>query len=208
MKAWEIREFGIDNLTLTERDKPVPGPDDVLVRLNAASLNYRDVMIASGTYNPRMKLPAVPFSDAGGEIVEVGEAVTKWESGDRICSVVIPAWIDGGPTAEKGKTAIGAGKFDGVLCEYAAFNEEAIVRAPQHLSYEESATLPCAAVTAWHRWSRPLEAGEMADIGKRRRIGLAVQFAKLWRTCYRTSSSDTKRRLNAGADDVQLSRHA
>ena len=208
MKAWEIREFGIDKLTLTERDKPVPGPNDVLVKLNAASLNYRDVMIAGGTYNPRMQLPAVPFSDGAGEIVEVGEAVTEWQTGMRVCSVVIPGWIDGGPTAEKGKTAIGAGKFDGVLREYAAFNEEAIVSAPQHLSYEEAATLPCAAVTAWHALveSGHVNAGEtVLTLGSGGVSVFAVQFAKLLGArVIATSSSDAKlEKLKAlGADET------
>ena len=107
-------------------------------------------MIASGIYNPRMKLPAVPFSDGAGEVVEIGEAVTKWKIGDRVCSTVIPGWIDGGASAETAKTAIAAGNFDGVLLEYAAFNEESIVGVPENLSYEEAGTLPCAAVTAWN----------------------------------------------------------
>lgn len=150
MKAYEIQEFGIDNLALVERDMPEPGPNEVLVKFHAVSLNYRDVMMVSGIYNSRMKLPAIPFSDAAGEVVAIGEGVTKWKVGDRVCSTVIPAWIDGEPSAEKSKTAIGAGNADGVLSEYRVFNEESVVRAPEHLSFEEAATLPCAAVTAWH----------------------------------------------------------
>lgn len=208
MKTWEIREFGIENLTLVERERPVPGANEVLVKLHAASLNYRDVMMANGVYNPRMKLPAIPFSDGAGEVVAVGDAVTKWKAGDRVCSVVIPGWIDGRPTAEKGKTAIGAGKFDGVLREYAAFDQEAIVRAPQHLSYEEAATLPCAAVTTWHALveSGHLNPGEtVLTLGSGGVSVFAVQFAKLLGArVIATSSSDAKlEKIKAvGADET------
>src|SRR5204863_8866211 len=144
MKAYEIAQFGIDNLAMVEREKPQPASNEVLIKFHAASLNYRDVMVANGTYNPRMKLPAVPFSDGAGEIVETGQSVTRWKVGDRVCPSVVQAWVEGEPTAEKSKTAIGAG-IDGVLREYGAFSEESIVRIPEHLSFEEAATLPCAA---------------------------------------------------------------
>src|SRR3954447_10460238 len=117
MKAYEIQEFGMDRLSAVEVDQPVPAADEVLVRLQSASLNYRDVMVVSGTYNPRMRLPAIPLSDAAGEGVEVGSGVSKWKTGDRICSCVIPGWVDGGPTAEKARTAIGAGGLTGVARE-------------------------------------------------------------------------------------------
>ena len=150
MKAYEIEQFGIENLAIVERDIPRPAANEVLIKFHAASLNFRDVMVVKGDYNPRMKLPAVPFSDGAGEVVEVGESVTKWKVGDRVCSTVIQGWHDGGASAETAKTAIGAGNFDGVLREYGAFNEESVVAVPEHLSYEEAATLPCAAVTAWN----------------------------------------------------------
>jgi NADPH:quinone reductase-like Zn-dependent oxidoreductase len=208
MKAWEVREFGIDNLTLAERDKPVVGANDVLVELHAASLNYRDVMVVEGTYNPRMRLPAVPFSDGAGEVVEIGEAVTKWRVGDRVCSIVIPGWIDGGPTAEKAKTAIGAGRSDGILREYAAFDENAVVSVPEHLSFEEASTLPCAAVTAWHALveSGHLRTGEtVLTLGSGGVSVFALQFAKLLGArVIATSSSDAKlKKLSAlGANDT------
>src|SRR4051812_5962195 len=103
MKAYEINEFGIDKLTERELDVPTPGDGEVLVKLHAASINYRDVMVVNGTYNPRMKLPAIPLSDAAGEIVAVGTGVTKWTVGTRVCSCLIPGWISGGPTAESSK---------------------------------------------------------------------------------------------------------
>ena len=126
MKAFEIQEFGIDKLTQVERPVPECGPRDVLVRMRSASLNFRDVMVVSGTYNPRMRLPAVPVSDGAGEVVEVGAEVSKWAVGDRVCSTVIAGWVDGKPTAEQAKTAIAAGRADGVLQEYRVFDAEGL----------------------------------------------------------------------------------
>jgi NADPH:quinone reductase-like Zn-dependent oxidoreductase len=206
MKAYEISEFGIDKLRIVERDVPRPGAGEVLVKLHAASLNYRDVMVASGSYNPRMKLPAVPLSDAAGEVIESGEAVTRWTVGDRVCSTVIPGWVDGGPTAEASKTAIGAGNFEGVLQEYRIFHEDAIVAAPRHLSFEEASTLPCAALTAWHALavSGRLQPGEtVLTLGTGGVSVFAVQFAKLLGAkVIATSSSDEKleRIRQLGAD--------
>ena len=114
MKAYELNEFGIDKLTQVELDMPVAGEGEVLVKIHAASLNFRDVMVSTGTYNPRMRLPAIPLSDAAGEVVDVGPGAAKWKLGDRICSTLIPGWTSGGPTAESAKTAIGAGGLTGV----------------------------------------------------------------------------------------------
>ncbi len=195
-------------MTLVEREIPQPAPDEVLIKFHAASLNYRDLMIVSGTYNPRMKLPAVPFSDGSGEVVEVGKAVTKWKAGDRVCTTVIAGWIDGEPSAEKAKTAIGAGSFDGVLREYAAFSEESIVREPAHLSFNEAATLPCAAVTAWNALvvSGNVKAGDtVLTLGTGGVSVFAIQFAKqLGAKVIATSSSDEKlaKANGLGADET------
>lgn len=208
MKAYEIGEFGIDRLSSAEREMPQPADDEILVRVRAASLNYRDVMVVSGTYNPRMRLPAIPFSDGAGEIVEVGKSVTKWKVGDRVCSVVIPGWIDGGPTAESVRSAIGAGKFDGVLREYAAFGENAVVAMPEHLSFEEASTLPCAAVTAWHALavSGEVKAGDtVLTLGTGGVSVFAIQFARIFGAkVIATSSSDEKlaRAKQLGADET------
>lgn len=208
MKVYELEQFGIDNLHAVEREMPRPAVDEVLVKFHAASLNFRDVMVVSGAYNPRMNLPAVPFSDAAGEIVGIGEAVTKWKVGERVCSTVIPGWIDGGPSAEKAKTAIGAGSFDGVLREYAAFNAKSIVRIPEHLTYEEAATLPCAAVTAWHALvvSGKLQEGDtVLTLGTGGVSIFAIQIAKLFGAkVIATSSSDEKleKVRQLGADET------
>lgn len=149
MKAYEIREFGIENLTLTERDEPQPKETEVLVKFRAASLNYRDLVMIKGSYNPNQKMPLVPLSDGAGEVVEIGEKVTKWKIGDRVCPIFMQGWIDGEITLEKARTALG-GDLDGCLREFGAFDENGLVRIPEHFSFEEAATLPCAAVTAWH----------------------------------------------------------
>src|SRR4029079_17452975 len=133
MRAYQLAEFGLDRLRLVDLETPRPGDDQVLIRFHAASLNYRDVMIVNGTYNPRMKLPVVPLSDGAGEIVEVGKNVSQWAIGDRVGPIVIQDWKDAWLTAEKARTAIGAGNYDGVLREYSAFDAESIVKVPEHL---------------------------------------------------------------------------
>ncbi len=207
MKAYEINEFGIDKLEITDREMPQPGPNDVLVRLCAASLNYRDVMVVTGTYNPRMKLPAVPFSDGAGEVVSVGSAVTKWQAGDRVMPIFAQRWFDGETDDEKRRTSLGAGaQWDGVLCEYGAFNEESVLKIPEHLSFEEAATLPCSAVTAWNALvvSGRIKAGDtVLTLGTGGVSIFALQIAKLFGArVISTSSSDAKiERLNElGAD--------
>jgi NADPH:quinone reductase-like Zn-dependent oxidoreductase len=149
MKAFEINQFGVDNLTLTERAEPQPQPTEVLVKFHAASLNYRDLMMVEGRYNPKLKMPLVPLSDGAGEVVAVGAEVTKWKTGDRVTPIFMQGWHDGEITQQKARTALG-GDLDGVLREYGAFDEQSLVRIPDHLSYEEAATLPCAAVTAYN----------------------------------------------------------
>src|SRR5688500_4937328 len=134
MKAYEITEFGIDKLAMAERSMPEPGRGDVLIRFHAASLNYRDVMVVSGTYNPRMKLPAIPFSDGAGEIVSLGDGVSKWNVGDRVMPIFAQGWFDGESNEEKRRTSLGAGaQWDGVMREYGTFNQESVVRIPEHL---------------------------------------------------------------------------
>lgn len=207
MKAYEIRQFGIDNLDLVDQETPRPSAAEVLVKFRAASLNYRDIMVVSGTYNPRMKLPAIPFSDGAGEVTAIGSEVTKWKIGDRVMPIFVQKWIDGGPTDEKRRTALGAGpQWNGVLREYGTFSEESLVRIPDHLSYEEAATLPCAAITAWHGLvvSGGLKAGDIVlTLGTGGVSIFALQFAKLFGArVISTSSSDEKisRLHELGAD--------
>jgi NADPH:quinone reductase-like Zn-dependent oxidoreductase len=209
MKAFEIREFGIDHLAAVEREKPVPRADEVLIRIRAASLNFRDVMIVGGTYNPRMRLPAIPLSDAAGEIVEVGSEVTAWKPGDRVMPLFAQRWFDGESSEETRRTALGAGsQWDGVLREYGAFREDAVVRVPNYLSFEEAATLPCAALTAWNALAvsgRVKPAESVLTLGSGGVSIFALQFAKLFDArVIATSSSDEKleKLKGLGADET------
>lgn len=197
MKAYEIQEFGIENLAMVERETPQPKSGEVLVKFHAASLNYRDYMVVTGTYNPKMKLPAVPFSDGAGEVTEVGSGVTKWKVGDRVMPLLVQRWFDGDYTETIRRTSLGSGAHcDGVLREYGAFNEESVVRIPDHLSFEQAATLPCAALTAWNALavSGKLRPGEtVLTLGTGGVSIFAIQFAKLFGArVIATSGSDEK----------------
>jgi len=149
MKGWRISSFGIDNLEAFEAPTPTPGKGQVVLKVYAASLNYRDLMMVKGFYNPKMALPRIPCSDGAGEIVEVGEGVTDFKPGDRVAGIFMQRWLDGPPTAAKQKAALG-GDVDGMLTECVVLDATGVVRLPEHLSYEEGATLPCAGVTAWN----------------------------------------------------------
>jgi NADPH:quinone reductase-like Zn-dependent oxidoreductase len=121
----------------------------VLVQIHAVSLNYRDLMMVKGLYNPKLRLPRVPCSDGAGEVIAIGKGVTAWKPRDRVCGIFMQNWIDGPPTPAKIKGALG-GDIDGMLAECVLLNEAGLVRIPDHLSFEEAATLPCAALTAWN----------------------------------------------------------
>jgi NADPH:quinone reductase-like Zn-dependent oxidoreductase len=150
MKLYCIQdEFGIDRLKLVEKDTPKPGHQQVLVKMKAASINYRDLLMIDGKYNPKLPLPRIPFSDGAGEVVEIGPGVNLWNVGDRVLSTFFQKWAAGGIVPETAKSALG-GEIDGVLAEYVLFNEQGLVAIPEHLTDEEGATLPCAGVTAWN----------------------------------------------------------
>ena len=207
MKAYEINEFGIENLTLTERDEPKPQANEVLVKFHAASLNYRDLMMVKGFYNPKLKMPVVPLSDGAGEVAAVGESVTKWKVGDRVCPIFMQGWIDGEIDFQKARTALG-GDLDGCLREFGVFGENGLVAIPEHLSYEEAATLPCAAVTAHNALmvSGNIKIGDSVLLQGTGGVSIfALQFASVYgcRTII-TSSSDEKlnRAKELGANDL------
>lgn len=149
MKAYEIQgSFGMDNLKLVERADPVPGHGQVLVQMKAVSLNYRDLMMIRGHYNPRQPLPLVPCSDGVGEVMAVGEGVDRVRPGDRVATAFSQTWISGRPTTENLGGTLG-GPIDGTLAELMVLSAEGVVKAPAYLSDIEAATLPCAALTAW-----------------------------------------------------------
>ena len=150
MKALVIHTaFGLDNLGFEDRPDPTPAPGQVLVRVRAASLNYRDLLLAKGLYNPKLKFPRVLGSDSAGEVVAVGSGVAKWKPGDRVANCFMPDWESGPITEAAAKSTLGSDR-DGVLSELAVFEEKGLVSIPAGLSFEEAATLPCAAVTAWN----------------------------------------------------------
>ena len=149
MKAFELRGFSFEQLVLTEHPTPQPGPGEVLVKLRAVSLNFRDLLVVQGKYNPRMKLPRVPVSDGAGEVAALGEGVTAWKTGDRVVIPFMPGWREGPLSATAVATALG-GDVDGLLREFAVLPASALLPIPPHLSFEQAATLPCAGVTAWN----------------------------------------------------------
>ena len=195
MKAYEIQKFGLDGLTLADRPTPELGPNQVLVKMHAWSLNYRDWMTVTGRYNPRLKLPQIPLSDGAGEVVAVGPGVKNAKAGDRVANTFFERWVSGEATDEKARTALGAGR-DGVLAEYVVLHEEGILPVPDHLSYAEAATLPCAAVTAWHALvvEGRIKAGDVVlTLGTGGVSIFALQFALLnGARVIITSSSDEK----------------
>jgi NADPH:quinone reductase-like Zn-dependent oxidoreductase len=152
MRVWQISSFGIDSLEFVERPTPSPEAGEVLVKVRAISFNYRDLMVVKGIYNPKLKLPRIPVSDGAGEVVAVGEGVTNWKPGDRVAAIFMQNWLDGPPTADKSRGALG-GDIDGMLAEYVVVKASGLVAIPEHLSFQEAATLPCAAVTAWNALS-------------------------------------------------------
>ncbi len=206
MRAWEIGRFGVENLALVERPDPVPGPGQVVLRVRAVSLNYRDLMTIQGTYNPRQKLPLIPGSDAAGEVVTVGPGVRRVRVGDRVCSVLAQHWVAGEPTRDRVRSTLG-GPFDGVLAEQAVLSEDGVVAAPGHLTDLEAATLPCAAVTAWNALVTEggVTAGDTVLVQGTGGVSLfALQIARLiGARVILTSSSDDKlaRGLALGASD-------
>ncbi len=195
MKLFEIQEFGIDKLALVERERPTPGPGEVLVKMQAASLNYRDYLTVEGAYNPKMRRPLIPLSDGAGVIEKLGPGVARFREGDQVVPIFMQTWLEGPPTKQKGNSALGGG-LDGVLREYAVFSEQGLVSKPNFLTIEDAASLPCAAVTAWNALfeQAPLVPGSSVLIQGTGGVSIfALQFAVA--TGLRaivTSSSDTK----------------
>jgi NADPH:quinone reductase-like Zn-dependent oxidoreductase len=207
MRAYQIQTAaGIDGLAPIDLPMPKPHAGEVLIRVHATSLNYRDTAVVSGRY-PGQTLPMIPLSDGAGEVVEVGESVTRVQVGDRVAGIFFQDWIAGKLTREKIKSALG-GAIDGMLAEYVVLNQEGLVHLPAHLSYEEGATLPCAAVTAWQALvdRGRLSAGETVLLLGTGGVSIfALQFAKiLGAKVIITSSSDEKlaQAKQLGADET------
>lgn len=150
MRAYAIQRYGgPEGLALVDRPAPNPGNYDVAVRIRAASLNYRDLVVVRGQYDRKPEEGRVPLSDGAGEVVAVGPAVTRFKAGDRVAGCFFQGWFSGRFKTEMHRTALG-GSIDGVLVEQRNFHQDGLVHLPEHYSFEEGATLPCAAVTAWN----------------------------------------------------------
>jgi NADPH:quinone reductase-like Zn-dependent oxidoreductase len=205
--ALRIPEFGIDRLTLADVAIGSPGPFDVLVELHAASLNYRDLMVVRGTYDPKLTMPRVPGSDAAGIVAAVGEGVTRFKVGDRVCSLFFQTWQDGEILGATSKSALG-GPIDGVFTTARLFPETGLIHAPAGMSHEEAATLPCAALTAWNALVEKgrVRAGQTVLVLGTGGVSLfALQIAKMHGArVILTSSSDEKleRGRAMGADET------
>jgi NADPH:quinone reductase-like Zn-dependent oxidoreductase len=178
----------------------------VLIKMRAFSLNYRDLMVVKGTYNPRLKLPMVPLSDGVGEIVACGAAVSRVKTGQRVATTFMQRWQGGELTESKARSALGEA-LQGVLAEYVALSEEGVVSVPDHLSDEEAACLPCAGLTAWHALVSEgcVKSGDTILVQGTGGVSIfALQFARLaGARVIVTSSSDSKleRARTLGASD-------
>jgi NADPH:quinone reductase-like Zn-dependent oxidoreductase len=206
MKAYRLLAPSLDALHRVEEPTPSPGPGEVLVRIRAASLNYKDLLFVKspevgGIALPR---PTIPLSDMAGEIVQLGSDVSLWRVGDRVTAVVVSDWFDGPLPADSMQRALGAGK-DGVLCEYRVFQQNALLRLPTDYSFEDGSTLPIAPLSAWNG-VREVRAGETVLILGTGGVALCgLQFAKaLGARTIVTSSSDAKldRARTIGADQT------
>jgi len=207
MKAYELAEFGIDRLRRVTMDDPVPGPGQVLVKLNAASINYRDFMICAGQFAPPEDLPIVPLSDGAGEVVAVGDGVTGLEPGDHVSPLFFPRWRSGDALGDERAVSIGC-ELDGCLREYGAFDEQGVVKNAPHLTDEQAACFPCAGLTAWSALvtTSGVQPGDtVLLLGTGGVSTFALQFAKaLGARVIVTSASDEKleHARSLGADEV------
>lgn len=209
MRAWELLEpTGPGALTLAEHPDPAPGPGEVLLRVGAVSLNYRDLLMIRGHYSRKMPARMVPCSDAAGTIVAVGDGVTGLEVGNSVTSVFAPAWVAGQFTLAAARSALGAGHTPGCLADLAVLPAYTVMPMPPHLSLQEAATLPCAALTAWHALfeEAPIRPGDsVLTLGSGGVSVFAIQFAKAAgaRVVATTSTPAKAGRLKAmGVDQV------
>src|ERR1700722_2382190 len=197
MRAYQLPKggAGVDALLVVESPEPKPQYRQVLVKVKACSLNYRDLAIVRGTYRMPVCENLVPLSDGAGEVIEIGPGVTRVRAGDRGAGNFFQRWAGGEPGADSHKSALGGG-IDGMLAEYVVLEEDGVVKLPAHLSFEEGATLPCAAVTVWHAMMEhaKLKAGDTILLQGTGGVSIfGLQFARaMGIRAIITSSSDEK----------------
>ncbi len=206
MIAYEIASFD-QPLRRVERPDPTPGPGEILVEIRAISLNYRDLLMAAGKYNPRLALPVIPCSDCVGTVLEIGPGVDRFRAGDRVCPIFAQGWIDGEPTRAALKGTLG-GPLDGTLAEKLVVPAQAAVAVPEFLSDAEAATLPCAGLTAWSAlvtYGNVKPGSTVLVLGTGGVSIFALQFAKCMgaRVIVSSSSDEKLERARAlGADET------
>ncbi len=161
MKSYRLNSFGLDGLRLEESIPAEPGPGQIGVAIKAVSLNYRDLLMVTGLYDKNLAMPMTPCSDGAGEVIAVGPGVTQHKIGDRVVGGFMQGWVSGPYDREKSKTALG-GALPGTLATQVIWEANASVPIPEYMTFEEAATLPCAAVTAWNALfeDRPIRPGE------------------------------------------------
>lgn len=208
MYTYQLKNPGsLDGLVRVDLPDPAPGPGQVLIRIRAVSLNYRDLMIALGRYGGPTRPDLVPLSDGAGEVVGVGEGVSRVKAGDRVAGIFFQDWLGGDVQAAYHASALG-GARDGMLAEYVVLSENGVILLPDWMSYEEGAALPCAGVTAWNGLVEQgrLTAGETVLLLGTGGVSLfGLQIAKMHGArVILTSSSDEKlaRAKALGADET------
>lgn len=201
MKTWHlVSNTGPDSLQLADVAVPEPKPGEVLVRVKANSLNYRDLMVCDGRYG-KTTLPLVPLSDGAGEIAALGSGVSRWNTGDRVAVTFFKDWQTG-PFRRSVLEGARGGAIPGMLSEYVAVPEDNLVSIPSHLSFEEAATLPCAAVTAWQALvthGRISANQTVLILGTGGVSMFALQFAKMHGARVIVTSSSDEKLARAGA---------
>jgi NADPH:quinone reductase-like Zn-dependent oxidoreductase len=212
MRVYRFDELsGVDGLRLHEEDSPIPQRGELLLKVQAVSLNFRDIAIARREYVRGTVPGLVPCSDAAAEVVAIGDGVDDFRTGDRVLGNFHPRWYGGPPPATIEADSYGSGQ-DGGLCEYKVVSREAVVRLPDSLSYEAGATLPCAATTAWTSLAGPVpvRAGQtVVTLGSGGVSVFALQLAKaLGARVIATTSSAAKAKVlrGLGADEIRLHR--
>lgn len=208
MKAWQIvSDGGIDALHLADVETPEPGPGQVRVKIAASSINFRDLMTIKDPVARNLPYPRVPNSDGAGTVTALGAGVTGLKVGDRVASCFFQDWPAGPCSVGVMNSALG-GALDGVLAEEVVLKAGGVIPVPEHLSLEQAATLPCAALTAWHALAEVggVTAGDTVLLLGTGGVSIfALQFAKLMGArVILTSSSDAKleRARAMGADDT------
>lgn len=199
MRSWIINAggSGLDDMRIVESAIPEPTAGEVLIRIHACSLNYRDQAIVAGNYfGGRVAVDQVPLSDGAGVVEAIGAGVTRFAVGDRVAGLFFQNWQDGAPSATAGP-ALGAPPATGMLADYVALPEIGVTKIAESLSLEEAATLPCAGVTAWNalmEGPRPTRPGDsVLVLGTGGVSLLALQIARAaGATVIATSSSDDK----------------